>query len=403
MIRRRLALLLLAPLAVAAAGSAAASSGPEPPGYRSQSIGSVERKLDRIERMIERMERTARRWDRWTKCISELPVSEYGDPDHRFGFHYDERDGTGLDRRPALAIDRRRAGPRPNMVLFEFSRRKGCRALGTEPTQPGTPGAPGTADPAKLRRSQPPRRPAARGMSLGALEERFERLERREARLERMAEQFDEWESCLSWIPVTEYGDPEGRFGYLYQGKGGEWGYRPALAIDRSEWDDPDYMFLGGELSRVQLRHRGGDETDSPPPATPGTALRFCNDEPGEAVDRPVTSGPVAGLERDTPASDRLEDLRQDLDSFLEDVTDLGEPVEEFDTFDQCMHLIGVAQHGSRSGGFGYAYGKGGGLRPALAMDMRGFKAPEYELLAHPGEEPPSIECNEDAGGLFTN
>ena len=70
-----------------------------------------------------------------------------------------------------------------------------------------------------------------------------------------MSEQFDEWESCLSWMPVTEYGDPEGRFGYLYQGKGGEPGYRPALAIDRSEWDDPDYMFLGGELSRVHLRY----------------------------------------------------------------------------------------------------------------------------------------------------
>ena len=120
-------------------------------------------------------------------------------------------------------------------------------------------------------------------------------------------------------------------------------------------------------------------------------------------MDRPAASGPVAGVERDTPASDRLEDLGQDLDSFLEDVTDLGEPVEEFDTFDQCMHLIGVAQHGSRSGKFGYAYGSAGRLRPAFAMDMRGFHKPEYELLAHPGEEPPSIECNEDAGGLFTN
>ena len=108
-----------------------------------------ERLLDRIERMIKRMERTARRWERWTKCISEVPVVEYGDPDHRFGFLYDERDGTGLDRRPALAIDRD-GGRRPNMVLFKFSRRKGCRGLGTEPTQPGTPGTPGTADPAKL-------------------------------------------------------------------------------------------------------------------------------------------------------------------------------------------------------------------------------------------------------------
>ncbi len=111
---------------------------------------------------------------------------------------------------------------------------------------------------------------------------------------------------------------------------------------------------------------------------------------------------PNPGLDRDTPTSDRLEDLRQDLDSFLEDVTDLGEPVEEFETFDQCMHLIGVAQHGSRSGDSGYVYGKSR-LRPALAMDMRGLKEPEYEFLAFPGEEPPSIECNEDAGGLFTN
>ena len=366
---------------------------------RRPSMAALARTLDRIERMIERMERTADRWDRWTKCVSELPVSEYGDPDHRFGFAYDERDGTGLDLRPALAIDRRNYGGRrrPNMVLFAFSRRKGCGSLGTEPTQPGTPGAPGTADPAKLPRSHPP----ARRTSLGALESRFEDLERREARLEKMSEQFDEWESCLSWVPVTEYGDPEGRFGYVYQEEGGKRGYRPALAIDRSEWDDPDYMFLGGELSRVHLR--GGDETDAPPPATPGTALQYCNDEPGEQVDRPDASGPVEPIERDTPRGDRLEDLNQDIDSFLEDVTDLGEPVEEFDTFDQCMHLIGVAENGSPSGSYGYSYGESGRLRPAFAMDMRGFHEPEYDLLAHPGEEPPSIECNEDAGGLFTN
>ena len=82
-----------------------------------------------------------------------------------------------------------------------------------------------------------------------------------------MSEQFDEFESCLSWVPVTEYGDPEGRYGYIYEDRAGERGYKPALAIDRSEWDDPDYMFLGGELSRVHLRARGGDESYQPPPA----------------------------------------------------------------------------------------------------------------------------------------
>ncbi len=190
-----------------------------------------------------------------------------------------------------------------------------------------------------------------------------------------MSEQFDEWESCLSWIPVTEYGDPEQRYGYVYEAKDGERGYRPALAIDRSEWDDPDYMFLGGELSRVHLRHLGGDEKRIHRRPRPELDLERCNDEPGESVDRPVVSVEDASVDRDTPLGDRLDDLRQELDSFMEDVTDLGEPVEEFDTFDQCMHLIGVAQHGSRSGVFGYAYGKGGELRQALAMDMRGFKA----------------------------
>ena len=36
--------------------------------------------------------------------------------------------------------------------------------------------------------------------------------------------------------------------------------------------------------------------------------------------------------------------------------------------------------------------------RPALALDIRGFGRPTYRFLAFPAEEPPSIECNEDAG-----
>jgi len=41
--------------------------------------------------------------------------------------------------------------------------------------------------------------------------------------------------------------------------------------------------------------------------------------------------------------------------------------------------------------------------RSALAMDMRGFDKPQYDLLAFPGEEPPQIECNEDASGQGTD
>jgi hypothetical protein len=101
---------------------------------------------------------------------------------------------------------------------------------------------------------------------------------------------------------------------------------------------------------------------------------------------------------------ERLEDLQQEMASLREDVDDLGEPVEEFDLFDQCMFTIGVTQYGNRDGTSGYVYGERGlQRRQALAMDMRGFDAPKYDFMAFPGEEPPQIECNEDAGGQDTD
>jgi hypothetical protein len=101
---------------------------------------------------------------------------------------------------------------------------------------------------------------------------------------------------------------------------------------------------------------------------------------------------------------ERLRDLQQEVASLREDVEDLKEPVEEFDLFDQCMFTIGVTQYGEPDGSSGYLYGEGGQeRRQALAMDMRGFDSPQYDLLAFPGEEPPQIECNEDAGGQGTD
>ena len=98
-------------------------------------------------------------------------------------------------------------------------------------------------------------------------------------------------------------------------------------------------------------------------------------------------------------AADRIEELQQELDSLTEDVEDLQEPVEEFELFEECMYLIGVSQHGAPSGPAGFRFdGRGAARRPALAFDMRGFGRAGFQFLAFPGEEPPSIECNEDAG-----
>ncbi len=290
----------------------------------------LENQADFNQRRVEIMERIARRFHHSMGCISWLPVSEFGDPDHRFGFLYDERDGTGLDHRPALAVDpgnRRDA----DYIFLKFAHRDNCQSA---PTRPGTPGSPGTADPAKLGRP-----PASSIRSrLRVLERRLEDLQRRSRRLDGMSERFDEWESCLSWIPVTEYGDPDGGFGYRFRSPGGESVFRPALAVDVSEWDDPDYEFLAFE---------GHDRPFS---------NRDCEGEPGESVDKrlaPSGSGKAHASKRRGRSSlrDRVVDARQELGSLGEEIEDLGEPVEEFDTFDQCMHVIGVTEYGSRSRG----------------------------------------------------
>ena len=63
------------------------------------------------------------------------------------------------------------------------------------------------------------------------------------------------------------------------------------------------------------------------------------------------------------------------------------------------MYPIGVSEYGRSDGAFGYLFGQGGAARrPGLAFDMRGFGTPQYLFMAFPAEEPPSIECNEDAG-----
>jgi len=119
----------------------------------------------------------------------------------------------------------------------------------------------------------------------------------------------------------------------------------------------------------------------------------------------PTASGSAmkTGAQRRASLGDRVTDIRQDMSSLFEEVEDLGEPVDEFEIFDQCMYLVGVTEYGDQSGTSGYVFGKNGISRPALAMDIRSFDAPQYQLLAYPGEEPPSIECNEDASGRPEN
>ena len=70
-------------------------------------------------------------------------------------------------------------------------------------------------------------------------------------------------------MPVTEYGDPDGWFGYRFRDRSGELSYRAALAIDISEWDDPDYQFLAfagrdRPFSEARVRERARRRCSEP-------------------------------------------------------------------------------------------------------------------------------------------
>ena len=83
-----------------------------------------------------------------------------------------------------------------------------------------------------------------------------------------------------------------------------------------------------------------------------------------------------------------------------EDVEDLREPVDEITQFDECMFSVGV----KAEPGYQFRTRRGSIVRrSALSFDMGRDRLPSYDVLAFPGEEPPQIECNEDAGGVDTD
>ena len=272
--KRARRLLMVALVGAAVLASATVSSGHRPqaraagedsPWPRTDRLPANVRAIKSVVRdlsgRVELMQQSAARYADWEACIRGLPVSEYGDQDRQWGYLYDERNGTGTSYMPALAIDRKSRPRKEDYLFLTFSRKGNCRS---NPPLPG-----GTAEPASVR----PRAAASRRARRQTLRQTVRNLERRVRNMKRSArrllaasERFDEWESCVSWVPVTEYGDPDGKFGYFFGARGAAPdGFRPALAVDRSEWDDPDYMLLALV---------GGDR--------PG---RTCQDEPGEAVD----------------------------------------------------------------------------------------------------------------------
>jgi hypothetical protein len=320
---------------------------------------SVRERLERLELRLERMNRDARRFDVMLGCMTRVRVQRTGDVRHRWGYVYNERDGTGLDMRPALA---RTEGQR-GWDLLRTSTSPSCLSLPVDPN--------GTGEDA---------RPLPRALTRTPHQDLWRwlhRLERLFDRVDTRTERFDDWSSCVGALSITEAGDAEQDLGYIVDE--GPWPHRqaryPAIDIDDSEWDDPDYQVLA---------FRAEDQPFRPGP---------CGTDPGEGVDR---TAPTVGPGRDGSARD----LREDVAELAEDVADLGEPVEEITQWDECLFTVGMTERS------GYVYRDRDGdrlHRSALSFDMRGDELPDMSVLAFPGEEPPQIECNEDASGVETD
>lgn len=252
---------------VARAGDDGDSPWPEN-GSTTRQLQVTDSVVSELEDKVELMDLSVARYDAWQSCLTGVPVTEYGDPDRQSGYVFNERDGTGMSFMPALAVDRKRRDGDEDYLFLDFGRTRACRSDAPVPGGTADPAMARVARVAAPRRAPSPRVSSARrqGPDIGALERRVARLKRKAGRLLAASEQFDTWESCVSWVPVTEYGDPGGGFGYAFGRPGTDaFRWRPALAIDRSDWDDPDYMFLA---------FVGGDR--------PGGK---CQDEPGEGVD----------------------------------------------------------------------------------------------------------------------
>ena len=171
-------------------------------------------------------------------CIRDVPVNEYGDRDRQFGYLYDER------RRHRARLH------------------AGARRRQEEPAAAGRT----TCSSTSARRRLPQRRPAARrhrragvratpaartrraGRPRAARSARLERRVRRCAPAQRLRDDL----RALRRVGVVRLLGPGDRVRRprrqvrlpLRARRDASGGYRPALAIDRSDWDDPDYMFL---------------------------------------------------------------------------------------------------------------------------------------------------------------
>ena len=314
------------------------------------------------------MELSARRYATGRRACAVVPVSEYGDPDRQFGYAYDERDGTGRGPMPALAVDRRSGRPR-GLPLPHVA-----RASALPQQRAACPAGPRTRR--ALRRRRHAARPRAPRRAAQA---------RRCGGLDAASERFDAWESCVSWVPVTEYGDPDGAFGYLFgcgtrSASGRRWRSTAATGTTPTTCSWPSSAATARRRRARTNRARGS------------TDVRLALHRRGL---RAAAARRRAGGGRRTAPSvaDRVEELQQELDSLDRGRRGPAGARRGVRALRQCMYLIGVSR--AAAGLRCTATARRG---RALALDIRGFGRPEVPVPRLPGRGAPEHRMQRGRG-----
>ena len=103
----------------------------------------------------------------------------------------------------------------------------------------------------------------ALGPNVRVARRELQRLGEQVELMEQSAENYEDWQTCLQYVPVNELGDRDRQSGYLYDDRDSTGtAHMDALAVDRRRrWGREDYLFID---------FRGSCRTDSPQPG--GTA-----------------------------------------------------------------------------------------------------------------------------------
>ena len=125
--------------------------------------------------------------------------------------------------------------------------------------------------------------------------------------MEQSAESYEDWQTCLKYVPVNEQGDRDRQSGYLYDDRDGTGvGYMDGLAVDRRRRRGrEDYLFI---------HFRGeGCRSDSPQPG--GTAepasVRAASARSRRRRSRPQGPGEAARAQGEAPVPRGPSDWRR--------------------------------------------------------------------------------------------